>query len=309
VPENSATKFDWSIFSHPRVLFAEQVLATGVQQIIQNDSLRTGRDMLVDYIHLSGEDYSTGVAAPGACFNNIIFANWWIQDRSRYYIQPVELIAIDNAPGSELGLVAAAWDAGVAVYSILYHHPVRWVYNPVQNVIVEWVNPASLGLATNASNVNMELQGVGLVTGHRRLFHIVIPIAANAAGQVQGVVSNQQTMANAGDQPYLIEHTRFWFTTNAPLGMTEPRHLKHIRVRVRPTQGDAWSDTTVPLAFYGVERRYDNSMHCIFKPSGGPVLLRKGQQMVVEMLQNTGANVNLQVCLFGRCAPGYRAVQ
>jgi hypothetical protein len=44
-----------------------------------------------------------------------------------------------------------------------------------------------------------------------------------------------------------------------------------------------------------------------YKPPGGPILLRKNNQMVFELqvLAALGFAVNAQVALIGRVAPGY----
>jgi hypothetical protein len=209
---------------------------------------------------------------------------------------------MDNLTGKERTTNPTALDiAGRDTFQL--NHPVRWLYNPMQNVAVEWLNPVSAA-PTGVLNTAFGMHAVGVVTGHRRSFFVPVQFTTNALGLTQNVASNTQTMGNPGDQPYLIEN--FLWSANGVgwSNLNDTRVVNHLRTRIRPTSADAWSDLPVPVLFYGVHKGIPNRA-VWYKPPGGPILLRKNQQVVFE-LANAGAGfaLNGQVALIGRVAPG-----
>jgi hypothetical protein len=305
MPEQN--KIDWSVFNYPRILFAEiAVPATGASTFLMTDQLKTGRDMLVDYIAVSEDTFSTGVGAANASYLQQLGVDWWIHDRAKF--SPVGPIApadaLDNVYNVQRTTnFVAAQVAGRGVLQL--SHPVRWMYNPMQNVSIDWLNPVSAA-PTGTLITIAGMHGVGTITGHRRVFAVGATFATNVAGATQNIASATQTMGNPGDQPYLMEH--FFINANGAQWtvLNDNRIVNHLRYRVRPTQGDAWSDLPVPLVFYGVQKGQPN--RCVwFKPPGGPILLRKNNQMVFEFQVNAGLGfaLNAQVAIIGRVAPGY----
>lgn len=305
-----AKPFDWSVFSWPRMLFAETVVANNATVFVQSDALKAGRDMLIDYVAISEETYSLGVGAANSTYMNVVNADWWIHDRARYMPQGPAASAItvmDNMYAVDrTANPTAALTAGRGMY--MWRHPVRWAYDPQHAVNVDWLNPATLGAATGALTAGIGMHGVGVVTGHRRVFYLAVAMGTNAAGAAQGSTSNTQTMGNPGDQPYLVEDTE-WVPADAQWAVfNDNRIANHVRFRIKPTNGDAWSDIPVPGIFYGIHRGQP-SRTSWYQPTGGPILLRRNNQMVFE-ITNAGAGfaLNVQVCLIGRVAPGISQV-
>lgn len=301
-------KIDWQVFSWPKILFTEVNVANNATAFVQSDQLKSGRDMLIDWVAVSEETYSLNAGAANATYMDNVDVNFWIHDRARFFPQgPTNVQALNNMFDVDRTVnPVAALAIGRGQYK--FRHPIRWQYGVQQSVNVEWLNPATLGAATGALNSVMGMHGVGAMTGARRMFLLPWTWATNAAGVAQGIASNTQLMGNPGDQPYLVE-TSIWAATGAQWAvLNDSRISNHVRFRVCPTGADAWSDLPVPAIFYGPHACQPYRV-AWYAPVGGPILLRKGQQMVFEVFNNgAGFNLNVQVALIGRTAPGYTSV-
>jgi hypothetical protein len=302
-------KIDWSVFSWPRILFAEQVVANNARAFMLSDQLKCGRDMLIDYIAVSEDTYSINTGVANGSYLNAVNVDWWIHDRAKF--SPIGPMNSQIFSNHYLATRTVNPIAGVAARTepYLFHHPVKWLYNPLQSVTAEWLNPATKGQATGNLNTLFGIHAVGTVSGHRRVFGLPFAFATNAAGQTSGLAAATISMGNPGDQPYLVESS-LWQPDDPNWAVfNDNRISNHIRMRIRPTQGDAWSDIPIPGIFYGVSQGQPNRVSW-YKPPGGPILLRKNQQMVFELLNNgAGFNLNIQVALIGRVAPGYASIE
>ena len=69
-------------FTHPLFMFAEQVVAANTAANIQQQQLKTSRDMIVDYLAISEDTFSQdlAVAGGGQTFLRYIDVNWGVVD-------------------------------------------------------------------------------------------------------------------------------------------------------------------------------------------------------------------------------------
>ena len=316
----SEQKFDFSVFTTPRILYTEMDLTApgtvGATGITANNDLRTSRDYLIDYIWIGDDgNYRLGGAAneSGTQYLNV---SWQISDRAP--IVPQALIPLPilqnwwDCDRSHDPTVAAA---GYPACNWFWRHTLRWVYNPGQTYRVDWQkNPtqAGAGIAVPLT-VSPALTGVSLRTGHRRVFTATATIAAGPAVALNGPpqvgsINNPNTMGNIADEPYLIEGLGWNFGPDW-WGTGDTRFLNWLYMKVVPSQGEPWSDVPVPLALYGIHQGIAHR-GAFYKPPGGPILLKAGQSMIVTV-QNTipavgiAQTVRAQIGLVGRTAPGY----
>lgn len=298
----------WSVFTWPRILYTEVAVANNATVFVNSEDLRTGRDMLIDWIVVSEDTYATiGVLGANLSYLSALNVDWWITDRPHFAPQgPILAAWLDNVYAREhTANPVQALTVGTAQY--MTRHPLRWRYEAMQNIAIEWSNPVSI-VATGNLGVTVGLPAVGVVTGHRRGFGLGFVFATNAVAATQGIASVTGTMANPGDQPYLVEGIA-WMPSNAAwAALNDNRITNHVRMRVRPTQGDAWSDVPVPMIFYGVHKGQPNRA-AWYAPAGGPLLLRRNQRVQLELFNNgSGVNMLAQVAVIGRTAPGYPSV-
>lgn len=305
--EGTNTKIDWSVFNWPKILFTEVRIPANGAATTPSDQLKCGRDMLIDWIGVSEETFSVGVGAANDTYLNDLSFNWWIHDRAQWAPQVVPAAMGDTYyDGLRDANLAVLPTVGMGSFQL--HHPVKWLYPAFQNVAIEWVNPVS-----NAPTGNLQLavsiHGVGTTSGHRRIFGLPFIFATNAAGQTQNIASVTATMGNPGDQSYLMTDFHLVPRDVQWQALGDNRVGNHLRIRVRPTNGDAWSDVPVPITFYGIQRGQPQRI-AWFQPPGGPILLRRNQQPVFQFTNGNGAiALNVQTALVGRVAPSYKDIE
>jgi len=85
------------------------------------------------------------------------------------------------------------------------------------------------------------------------------------------------------------------------------RLLNVFRAKVIPSIGDSWSDTGVPLCFYGPDM---SPAHRVawHRPPGGPLYLRAGQAVTIQVQNRSAVELNVQLALVGRVAFGVGSV-
>lgn len=302
----SAKKIDWSVFNWPKILFTEVRIAANTTVTTPADQLKCGRDMLIDWIGISEETFSGGVQAANVTYMNDLSFNWWIHDRPQWAPQVIPAMFGDLAYESLRDVnLAVLPTAGMGAYQ--FHHPVKWLYPAFQNVSIEWTNPVSVAPTGNLQ-VGVTMHGVGITSGHRRIFGLTFIFATNVAGMTQNIASNTALMGNPGDQSYLMSDFHLVPLDVQWQALGDNRVGNHLRIRVRPTNGDAWSDVPVPIIFYGPQRGQPQRI-AWFKPPGGPILLRRNQQVVFQLQNNAVVATQAQVALIGRVAPSYKDIE
>lgn len=313
-------KFDFSVFTHPRILYTERQLTPAgtadARATTDTNDLKASRDILFDYIWV-GDDGNYKYSS--ILFNQSLLAdlrvNWQIADRAPWF--PQELVpacALQNW-----------WDCDrtqvPTVPSFLYpqavwfwRHTLRWVYNPAQQFRFDWQVRGSQGggippgLRPNGIDFGLGMHGVSLRTGHRRLFGVGGNIPSGPGGPLAppatGSFINPNAMGNISDEPYLIEGLGTVFDRQTWQN-GDTRWLNWIYIKGVPTQGEPWSDVPIPLACYGIHQGIAQR-GAFYKPPGGPILVKAGQSMVFQ-LENVNANEAMlaQIALIGRTAPGY----
>lgn len=310
-------------FSHVSMLFAEQVVPAATAANIQQQELKTSRDMIVDYLALSEETFSQNLVAAGGgqTFLRYIDVNWGVVDKARWmpgnFYAPALVFHNVNGDRSQAGIFAGALD--LATWGkIGYYHSEAWTYNPVDTLSVDATrpaNPAGFGV-TNLTTWIIQFEGVGIRTGLRRVFQIpgvTLLQGPAAAPPVSVPFSNNQQAANLGSEPHkMIGFSVMPANRDVPGGAAQPmdadlRLLNHFRLRVTPSIGDSWSQVPIPLAFYGVHTSVPFRV-AFHKPAGGPIYLHAGQSITFDIFNRSGQATNIQVALIGRVAPGIGAI-
>jgi len=309
-------------FVHPLVLFAERVATAGQQVAITQDALKTSRDMIIDYIAISEESLSTGVAPVGAgqTYLHYLDINWGIVEGARWLpgnsfgnVETFHNYVADRSSGGVMAFanVLAAWGG------LRWKHSEPWIYNPIDTLNVDMVRPAIPApiAATAIEPIRVSFAGIGRKTGLRRNYDIQgINIAASGAiPAVQWAQSfgDNQRANNPGAEPFYMTDTSIEFTNRqaaAPGWNADLRLLNHYRMRVVPSIGDSWSHVPIPLAFYGVDQSvpYRVAYH---KPEGGPIMLEAGRSLTFDVVNNGPQPTNIQVALIGRIYPGVGSVE
>lgn len=298
---------DFTLFTHPRILYTERAIDNTAVVFVDQNALRTSRDMLIDYIWVSMEDYSVGGGGIGP--NNtqlqFLWLNWNISDRAQWFpegVVPCQML--HNFWDCDMSVVPNL-GAGLCVPTYLWRHTLRWVYNPAQGMTINWAVPASNQQACPILPVKVGLHGQSMRTGHRRLFEELVPFPASAGAAVAGTASVPQTFFNLGDDPYAIESFT-WAPSLETFASGDMRVLHHYRMKVQPTWGDAWSEVPVPLILYGIHQGSVNR-YVTYKPPGGPLLLKAGQSINWTLDFTRGpaqSPQNVQIALIGRVAYG-----
>lgn len=314
-------KFDFSVFTHPQILFTERFLAAGSDPVATDyNDLKASRDFLIDWICI-GDDGNYGTSFDINASNlQHLEVNWQIADR---------------APVFPAGLVPAAafqtwWDcdrtqlptlsSGFYPNSVFFwRHVLRWVFNPSQSFRIDYemptpTNTQSFSDANVVKDIAVGIHAVGLRTGHRRVFGTGGTLNVSPQpGQppVTGSLVAPNFTGNIADEPYLVEGIGWLFNDTwqqaAPAGPGDTRWFSYLRLKFVPTQGQPWSDVPVPLWMYGVHQG-PPQRSIWYKPPGGPILMKAGQSMIFQ-LRNEGTvpsqNMRAQIGLIGRVAPGY----
>lgn len=317
--------FDWSVFTHPRILYTELALsiaAGATPRLTTNfNDLKCSRDLLVDYIYI-GDDgtFSSSPATPNQSNLQGLNINWQIADRAPYFPQGlVPVMTMHNWWDCDrTQSYGPAQNPDVTflnpIGSLYWRHTLRWVYNPSQSFQVDWQkvgNNAAPPGAMPAVNLNVYMYGVGLRTGNRRAFGAGGAVAAGPIGGpavVQnGQIVNPPLMSNVADEPYAIEgiglplDATWWQGVGANQDL---RFFNYLKLKVSPTQGEPWSDVPIPMACYGVHMGLP-MRGAWYKPPGGPILMKAGQAMTFDCQNTLARNTQVQIALIGRTAPGY----
>lgn len=316
---------DWGKFNHPKIVFAEKVILAGKSDTIQQNELKVSRDMVVDYLAISDDTFTTAprITNPHQTFLHWIGVNWSVVERSSWI--PVGFGSIEefhnfyegdstNVPIDPLtGNTLTMWGA------LRWRHSEPWVYNPIDTVSIDLVAPPAPVEVLGSRELSVFWDAVGLKSGGRRSF--VIPRSA-IPGQALGLPFSQsfsapQLASNLGDEAFKMQAMgigfpgRTWCDSSLG-GPVDERLLNFYRMRVTPSIGDSHSDTPVPLVFYGIHQRPPWRL-AIHKPVGGPIFLYAGQSIIFNIENNaipinTGldnpVDINVQVALIGRTAPG-----
>ena len=316
-------------FNHPLVMFAEAVIpGTGVSTPIATDALKTSRDMIIDYIAISEETFTQGIAGAGEVvigngqtYLHYIDINWGIVEGARWMpgnsVGRMEAFHNHVGDRSAGGIMAfanrlAAWGG------LRWNFSEPWIYNPIDNVTVDMTMPATPTGQGVAANEPMQVTfgGVGRRTGLRRSYGIqgiVVPQTGVGLPPFAQAFSDNQRANNLGAEAFFMTDLSVVFTNRAaggPAWNADLRLLNFMRMRVTPSIGDSWSYVPIPLAFYGV----DMSPPCrvaYHRPEGGPIFLHAGRALTFDVVNNHpgGLPCNVQVALIGRIAPGVGSVE
>jgi len=322
---NGREKVDWHKFNHPKLVFAERLIPAGESAVIEQKELHVSRDMVIDYLAVSDDSISTDdpdvpITSPNQNFLHWVGINWGIVERASWL--PIGFGSMEEfhnffegdrtnvpfTPGTKPPRGLDAWGP------LRWRHSEPWLYNPIDTLSVDIAMPPPAKVGRTAPELDVFWDGVGLRSGMRRSFLIPnSPINAQANVPFTRSFSNQQLATNLGDEAFKMQAIGIGF----PGGVWDVhggdlRSLNFIRMRVVPSVGDSWSDHPVPLAFYGIHQAppYRVALH---KPAGGPIFLYAGQSIVFNLQNNALAantglkddvDLNLQVCLIGRTAPG-----
>ncbi len=307
-------------FRTPLILFAEQVLIPGQQVEINQDALSASRDMIVDYLAISDDSFSTGIAPVGLgqTYLHMLDVNWGIVEGARWLpgnnFGRMELFHNHVGDRSAGGIMAfanrfAAWGC------LRWKHSEPWVYNPIDNVTIDFLRPQMPAAGQAAAEpMHVSFGGVGQKTGLRRnseIQGINSPQALGLAPPFVWSFSDLQRANNIGTDPIFMTDMSVVFTNRQAGGgawNADIRLLNHLRMRVVPSVGNGWSNVHVPLIFYGVDQSppYRVAYH---KPEGGPIALEAGRKIVFDVVNNTqqfappGVNLNVQVAIIGRIRP------
>ena len=302
-------------FVHPLVLFAERVATAGQQVAITQEALKTSRDMIIDYIAISEESLSSGVVLAGAgqTYLHYLDVNWGIVEGARWLpgnsfgnIETFHNYVADRSSGGIMNFanVLVAWGG------LRWKHSEPWIYNPIDNLTIDFLRPAMpAGIAQAAAEpLRVSFSGVGQKTGLRRdseVQGINVPQALGGAAPLPGTFSDNQRANNIGTDPIFMTDMSVSFPNRQGGGgawNADIRLLNHFRMRVVPSVGDGWSRVQVPLIFYGVDMSppYRVAYH---KPEGGPIALEAGRKIAFDIVNNSAVTTNIQVALIGRIAP------
>lgn len=309
-------------FTHPCILFSEQVVAANTPFSFQQSDLKVSRDTIVDYLAISEETFSQDLAVGGTggqTFLHQIDVSWGVVEKARWtpgnFYGSADMF--HNVPGDRTqgGILAGA--IGTAAWGKMgYYFAEAWEYNPIDTLSVDATRPANPAVnnAVAQNNFfNLQFDGVGMRTGLRRVFqvpNILFGQAPLAAPPASVPFSNPQQAANLGSETHMMTGVAITVgnrTAAQPMD-GDLRLLNHFRLRVTPSIGDSWSQVPIPLAFYGIHMSvpYRVAFH---KPAGGPVYLHAGQSIAFDVFNRAAAQgTNVQVAVIGRVAPGIGAI-
>ncbi len=312
-------------FVHPSILFAEQVVPANTAANIQQQELKTSRDMIVDYLAVSEETFSQDllVAGGGQTFLRYIDVNWGVVDKARWlpgnFYTPSLVFHNVSGDRSQAGILNGA--TGLVNWGkIGYYHAEAWTYNPVDTLSVDATrpaNPAANNAVQQNNSFHVLFDGVGIRTGLRRVFQIPNVLFAQApigAAPASVPFSNNQQAANLGSETHMVVGFSFVPANRDTAGGVpvpqdaDLRLLNHFRLRVTPSIGDSWSQVPIPLAFYGIHWSvpYRAAFH---KPAGGPIYLHAGQSITFDIFnRHATQGTNVQVAVIGRVAPGIGSI-
>lgn len=329
VQANGRERIDWHQFNHPKIVFAEKFIPAGESRVIEQHELKVSRDMVVDYLAISDDSFTTDsklALAPNMTLLHWLVVNWGVVERPTWI--PIGFGMMEEFhnffEGDRLCMPIVAFGGMPSTLfawgPLRWRHSEPWLYNPIDSVSIDVVAPPPPGNVTIGTPryLGVFMDGVGLKSGMRRSFVIG---QAQVGGQAPGIPFSQsfsapQTMANLGDETFKMQAVGLGFSgrgwNDVASLPVDNRLLNFFRMRVVPSIGDSWSDTPVPLVFYGIQQAPPWRL-AIHKPVGGPIFLYAGQSIIfnIENLAtagNTGLNddidLNVQVALIGRTAPG-----
>ena len=142
-------KFDFSVFTSPRILYTELNLTAAAGALPRattnfND-LKASRDMLIDYIYV-GDDgtYATGSATIDQSNLQGLNVNWQIADRASFFPQAlVPVMSMHNWWDCDRTQTYGPAPAVAVAYlnpigTLYWRNTLRWVYNPGQSFRVDW---------------------------------------------------------------------------------------------------------------------------------------------------------------------------
>lgn len=304
-------KHDFSVFNHPRIFFAERIVPREEVRFFEQNDLKTSRDFLIDYIWI-GEDryFGEGWDPPNNTPSIIrdININWQIVDRATVW--PMDEFSVTNL--QNYWDADRSWNpcapADTGFCSLLWRHALRWIYNPTQDVRIDWEAPGvpnGAGMLRPQLTIRPSMSGTSLKTGHRRVYgmDLIFPAQINPQQRFSGTASAPNTMGNLGDDPYAMED--FGFSTTSEWDLGDLGWFNLLRMKVIPSQGEAWSDVPIPLAVYALHQSISARRWVVYKPPGGPLLLKAGQSFVARVRNTNGQlDTQVQIALIGRTAPG-----
>lgn len=307
-------KHDFSVFNHPRIFFAERGVPHGEVRFFEQNDLKTSRDFLIDYIWIGESRYSIegwgglGTTTPSLIRN--ININWQIVDRAPIWpLDEFSVTSLQNYWDADRGWNPCS-PADTGFCTLLWRHALRWIYNPTQDVRIDWEALGANGGALRPQlTIRPAMAGTSLKTGHRRIYGMDLIYPAQTVAPTQrfsGTASAPNSMGNLGDDPYSIED--FGFSTTDEWDDGDLGWLSGpLRMKVIPSQGEAWSDVPLPLGVYALQQSIPAARWVTYQPTGGPLLLKAGQSFVARV-RNAGTLVSqdtfVQIALIGRTAPG-----
>jgi hypothetical protein len=253
----------------------------------------------------------TGVL-PGTngSFLNGLRVNWWVTDRPRAALRLRSPYEYDNY-ADRIGVDAAVAGLGWIDPSFTWKFRRPWTYKPGNSVVVAWtyttgewsapVLPAPDGPMPPAfPPLRLILSGEGVRTRHRRIFEFEMPASAAPAAPIglgpqiwdtasNGTFSDHEFIAQLNDEPYEIDTLAFQYVNRNPITAEalvfpplDVRMLNMMRLQIRPSQSEPFSDDPVPLLLYGVDIGLPGRI-AWYQPTGGPILLQPGQAIGWEI--------------------------
>ena len=268
--------------------------------------------------------YSTARDTPGVLGPTILENNTTI---FRYYNLAEPRRWNPSAPD----MLRAHWPGA---FSWRFRRP--WLYKSGSSMTIDWSYVTGLatdvpaGADVNAPAtipVDVVLYGLGVKSRQRRIFEMRVPainpaappagLGANPTGTAPGAAvaasfGDYEYVANVTNEDYEIYQLSLHSPGDFANGVlwTDFLQFNMLRFRFRPGIGDPFSETPIPLKFYGPDDScgFDPIW---YQPSGGPLLLEPGQaigwqlQNVTTALAPPGCNIRSQVAFIGRVEDHY----
>lgn len=258
------------------------------------------------------QTYMTGIfPGAGGSFLNGIRVNWWVTDRPRAALRLRSPYEYDNY-ADRIGIDSTVSSAGWIDPAFVWKFRRPWTYRPGNSITIDWQyvtgewsavvvgGPTQINMPPNFPPLRLILSGVGVRTRHRRIFEFetpelpppppptgVPPQAWDNASQ--GSFSEHEFIAQHTDEPYEIDTLTFQYVVRNPITAealeplpNDARMLNMLRVKVRPSQSEPFSDDAVPLILYGVDIGTPGRV-AWYQPTGGPILLQPGQAIGWEI--------------------------
>jgi len=223
---------DLSRWNHPRIIYAERSIPAGQTLTLTSTLTRTGRDMVIDLMGLSAEDYTpaAGGIVPDVTYIRSLNVNYMVTERP-WWLSSMALIpapAFHNYPGDHSleGWFQAAASDNLRWSRPMWAHKEPWTFNPVDTLSLEYSAPAVLNVGVpqyQPTSIMMVTDGAGEVTGLRRVFRFAAnlpqhpPVIRPQALQF----SDQQDGNNQGNEPFRMHKfgssTPAWRTPTMPI--------------------------------------------------------------------------------------------